>query len=78
MSKWGIILVALTAGILAGCSRAEGPKEEERYRMVEKSGFPDPAGKCEQAERTRDAYLRDGSSKEYEHWQIVAYTDCAK
>lgn len=77
MSKWGMVWAAVAAVVLvAGCSRAEGPKEAERYRIIEKSDFPDPASRCLQAQKTRDAYLRDGNSKEYENWQIVAYADC--
>ncbi|HEX4738729.1 MAG TPA: hypothetical protein VH331_14320 [Allosphingosinicella sp.] len=60
---------------LAACGHSAGEEAEKRYAMVERSnGTPDE--RCDQANKTAAAYLRDGNEAKYREWRLRSQVQC--
>lgn len=67
-----MIIVAALA--LAGCV-SEAEKAEEEYRLVASTAI-DRRDKCVAARKVEAAYLAEGNAKSYEHWNLIAASNC--
>lgn len=67
-------LISIAALVLAGCA-SEAEKAEAEYEIVAERSI-DGRGKCAAARKVEAAHLRAGNVESYEHWNLIASTDC--
>lgn len=62
---------------LGGC-QSEGERAAEAFKLAEQNSLFDRHGACREANRAKDAYLKEGNGQEYESWSVTAYNACHK